>query len=86
MSEKRNQKQKKDGGQISIADLYPGLTSEQRADAEKRLLGYLEIVKQIFERVCRENPKLLTELEARATLREKGRTAHLTRDSSPRPI
>lgn len=56
---------------ITIADLYPELTSEQQADAEYRLLGYLEIVNRIFEQVCLERPDILTELERRAMLRKK---------------
>ncbi len=57
--------------EITIADLYPNLTSEQQAEAEYRLLRYLAIVKRIFERVVRENPKLLTELERGAMLRKE---------------
>lgn len=56
---------------ITIADLYPELSPEQQADAEYRLLGYLAVVKRIFERICREKPKVLTELERRATLRRQ---------------
>ena len=58
--------------ELTISDLYPELTHEQQADAEYRLLRYLGVVKHIFERICRESPKLLTELERRATLRRKG--------------
>lgn len=57
---------------LTISGLYPALTQEQQADAEYRLLKYLDVVKHIFERICRENPRLLTELERRATLRKKG--------------
>lgn len=62
------------GGNFTIADLYPGLTPEQQADAEYRLLGYLSIAKRIFVRVCREEPDILTELERRATLTRQRRT------------
>lgn len=71
MSETPDQ-QSNDSDNITITDLYPELTPEQQADAEYRLLGYLEIIKRIFERVCRENPEILTELEERATLRKTG--------------
>jgi len=63
-------RQFKDSDNVTIADLYPELTSEQQADAEYRLLGYLGIVKRIFEKVCRERPDILTELERRAMLRK----------------
>ena len=56
----------------TIVDLYPDLTPEQQEDAEYRLLGYLAIVKRIFERICRERPGILTEFERRATLRRQG--------------
>lgn len=56
---------------LRISDLYPALAQELQSDAEYRLLKYLGIVKGIFERICRENPKLLTELARRATLRKK---------------
>ena len=69
MSEKPH-KQFNGSDNVTIADLYPDITSEQQDDAEYRLVGYLEIVKRIFERVCRENPEILTELEERATLRK----------------
>ena len=36
--------------QITIAELYPDLTSEQQTEAEFFLLRYLEIVRRIFER------------------------------------
>lgn len=68
---------------ITIVDLYPELTPEQQADAEYRLLGYLEIVKRIFERVCREHPHILTELERRAMLRKKENLAQIDRSVSP---
>ena len=56
---------------ITIADLYPNLSPEQQAEAEYRLLRYLAIVKRIFERICKEHPELLTELERRAMLRKE---------------
>jgi hypothetical protein len=56
---------------ITIADLYPGLSPEQQVEAEHRLLRYLAVVKSIFEDITRDNPKILTELERRAMLRKK---------------
>lgn len=56
---------------IAVADLYPELTTEQQKEAEYYLLRYLAIVKRIFERAVRENPKLLLELEKRARLRKE---------------
>lgn len=70
MSKKPDQ-QFHDSDNITIADLYPELTSEQQADAEYRLFGYLAIVRGIFERVCQEQPDFLTELERRAMLRRQ---------------
>lgn len=55
-----------------IAGLCPELATDQLADAEYRLLGYLAIVKRIFERVCRDRGEVLTELERRARLRRRG--------------
>ena len=55
--------------EITIADLYPELTPEQQAIARENWLRYLRVVKRIFERICEENPELLTELERRAMLR-----------------
>jgi hypothetical protein len=59
------------GDDITIADLYPNLTLEEQAEAEYRLHGYLAIVRRIFERVARERPDVLTELEERAMLRKR---------------
>ncbi len=56
---------------ITIADLYPGLSPEQQAEAEYRLLRYLTVVRDIFEQITLEDPELLTELERRAMLRRK---------------
>ncbi len=56
---------------ITIADLYPDLSPERQAEAEYRLLRYLSLVKRIFERIARERPDLLTELERRAMLRKE---------------
>lgn len=58
-------------GNITIADLYPDLPLEQQREAEYRLLRYLAVVKDIFEEIAQENPKLLTELERRAMLRKE---------------
>ena len=40
----------KTGKQMSIADLYPDLTSDQQKEAEFHLTRYLEVVRRIFER------------------------------------
>ncbi len=37
-------------GEISIADLYPDLSPEEQANGEYRLLGYIAIVKWIWDR------------------------------------
>lgn len=58
-------------GDISVADSYPDLSLEKQPEAEYRLLRYLAVVKGIFERVAREKPELLTELERRAMLRKQ---------------
>jgi hypothetical protein len=57
--------------EIKITDLYPNLSLEQQTEAEYRLLRYLALVKDIFERICEENPNILTELERRAMLRKE---------------
>lgn len=57
--------------EITVADLYPDLSPDERREAEYRLLRYLKLVKRIFERISRENPEFLTELERRAMLRKK---------------
>ena len=62
--------------EMTAAALYPELTIEQRKEAEYYLLRYLATVQRIFERVARENPKLLLELEKRAKLR-KEKTARI---------
>jgi hypothetical protein len=56
---------------ITVADLYPDLSPEQQAETEYRLIRYFALVKRIFERITREQPELLTELERRAMLRKK---------------
>lgn len=48
--------QQKDRNEITLDDLYPELTPEQRSEAEYRLLRYFGIVKGIFERIVQENP------------------------------
>ena len=66
MSEKAS-----DENEITIAELYPELSPEQQAEAEFYLLGYLDVVRRIFERISRENPEFLTELEKTANLKGK---------------
>lgn len=55
----------------TMAKLYPDLSPEKQEEAEYYLLRYLAVVKRIFERIRRENPKILTELENRARLRRR---------------
>jgi len=62
---------KKEEKEITIADLYPTLTPAEQAEAEFNLLGYLDVVRRIFERISIENPKLLTKLEKSASLKQK---------------
>ncbi len=57
--------------EITAADLFPDFSPEQLREAEYRMLRYLAVVKEIFEQVVEENPKLLTELERRAMLRKE---------------
>lgn len=64
------QSNSQDEKEIIVADLYPQLTPEQQKEAEYYLLCYLAVVKRIFERIAREDPKLLLELEKRARLRK----------------
>lgn len=58
-------------GDLTINDLYPGLSPEEQEQAEYRMLRYLAVVREIFEQIVEENPKLLTELERQAMLRKK---------------
>ncbi len=62
---------KKEEKEITIAGLYPNLTPDEQAEAEFNLLGYLDVVRRIFERISIENPKLLTKLEKSASLKQK---------------
>ncbi len=56
---------------ISIADLYPDLTTQEQSEAEENLRRYLAVVRQIFEHIQAEKPKILTELRRRARLRKE---------------
>jgi hypothetical protein len=56
---------------LTIADLYPNISSKQQSEAQYRMLRYLDLVKDIFDQICEENPKLLTELERKAMLRKE---------------
>jgi len=60
-----------DKDEITVADLYPDLTPEQQAEAEFYLLGYLDVVRRIFERICQQQPELLTKLEKTASLKQE---------------
>lgn len=53
-----------------VADLYPELTPEQQTEAEFHLSSYLDVVRRIFERVCRDQPELLTKLEKTVSLKQ----------------
>lgn len=55
----------------TIADLFPQLSREKQNEAEFYLHRYLEAVRRIFERIKRENPEILTEIENRVRLRKK---------------
>lgn len=59
---------KDDEKEITIQDLYPDLTPEQQEEAEFNLLGYLDVVKRIYERLEAEGK--LEDL-AEALAREK---------------
>jgi hypothetical protein len=43
-----------DKDKITIQDLYPDLTPEEQAEAERNLLAYLDVVRRIFERLKEE--------------------------------
>lgn len=62
---------KKEENEITIADLYTNLTPDEEAESEFNLLGYLDVVRRVFERISSENPKLLTKLEKSANLKQK---------------
>jgi hypothetical protein len=57
-----------DNQDITIQDLYPELTPEQQEEAECNLLGYLDLVRRIYERL--ESEGKLNEL-AETLSREK---------------
>ncbi len=59
--------------EINIADLYPELTPEQQAEAEERLLRYLAIVREIYNRLVEtgEIEKVMLEIEWRKRFRNK---------------
>jgi hypothetical protein len=51
--------------EITIADLYPDLSPEEQAEAEERLLKYLDIVRGIFNRLVEtgEIDKVLLQIQ-----------------------
>ena len=55
----------------TLGDLYPHLTVEEQREAEDNVRRYLSVVRQIFEHIQAENPKILTELRRRARLRKE---------------
>ncbi|MEJ7862397.1 MAG: hypothetical protein WKF90_12275 [Pyrinomonadaceae bacterium] len=57
-----------DDQDVTIQDLYPELTPEQQEEAERNLLGYLDVVRRIYERL--ESEGRLDEL-AETLSREK---------------
>lgn len=67
MNENPSQNEK----EITVSDLYLELNPKQQAEAEYHLLGYLDVVRRIFERITREQPELLTKLEKPANLKQK---------------
>ncbi len=42
-----------DENEITIAKFYPELSPEQQAEAKFYLLGYLDVIRRIFERISR---------------------------------
>lgn len=74
MPEKEKAKIKRE---ITVADLYPNLSPEERSEAKYHLLRYLAAVKSVFEQIASDNPAALTELKRRAMLRK-------LRNASPR--
>jgi len=55
-----------DDQDVTIQDLYPELTLEQQEEAERNLLGYLDVVRRIYERLESEGRlDKLTEVLAR---------------------
>lgn len=55
----------------TIEDLYPGLTTEEQADAEETLRRYLAVTKRVYQYISDEKPEILTELRRRASLRKQ---------------
>jgi len=56
---------------VPITVLYPQLSPEELREAEENLRQYLAVVRQIFEHLQANNPKILTELRRRARLRKE---------------
>jgi len=56
---------------MSTANLYPKLSLEERREVEENLRRYLSVVREIFEHIKFNNPKILTELRRRARLRKE---------------
>ncbi|MEQ1762144.1 MAG: hypothetical protein ABL984_03255 [Pyrinomonadaceae bacterium] len=55
----------------SLAKIYPHLSEEELREAEENLMQYLAVVRRIFDRIKRENPKVLTDLRRRANVRKE---------------
>ncbi len=56
---------------LTIASLYPELTSAEQDEAGENLRRYLAVVKRIFDHISEHNPEILTELRRRARLRRR---------------
>ncbi|MDQ4123266.1 MAG: hypothetical protein M3209_17655 [Acidobacteriota bacterium] len=54
----------------TIVELYPQLSQEEQREAEYNLRRYIRLVRRIFERIRRENPKALTDALKEARLKE----------------
>jgi hypothetical protein len=65
----------------TTAALYPHLSAKEQADAEYNLKRYVHLVRRIFERVNRENPKLLTVLLKKGRLKTPDRRSRKIRHS-----
>jgi hypothetical protein len=56
---------------MKLGELYPQLSTVEQAEAHETLRRYLSVVRRIFEYIRTENPKILTELRRRASLRKE---------------
>lgn len=56
---------------IDLGEIYPDLTEDELSEAEENLRRYLAVVRRISDRIQTENPKILTELRRRVSLRRQ---------------